>query len=71
MDSLEGPKQQNGYEVCNTKCYEQESSLKTIACDLAKYKLVLNELCFWTLSTCVCLASRVYVCVRPGKLLCG
>jgi len=53
MDSLEGPKQQNGYEVCNTKCYEQESSLKTIACDLAKYKLVLNELCFWTLSTCV------------------
>jgi hypothetical protein len=23
------------------------------------------------IATCVWLASRVYVCVRPGKLLCG
>jgi hypothetical protein len=23
------------------------------------------------IATCVLLASRVYVCVRPGKLLCG
>jgi hypothetical protein len=23
------------------------------------------------IATCVLLASRVYVCVRPGRLLCG
>jgi hypothetical protein len=23
------------------------------------------------IATCVVLASRVYVCVRPGRLLCG
>jgi hypothetical protein len=51
-------------------CMQAEVCMQFL-CFLGFLCVVISAVSVSFIATCVLLASRVYVCVRPGRLFCG